>query len=120
MQTMITSPVYRNRQVSGIIGNRPYTAHVKQPIGILVAQLHGDEVVIGGSQVNEKAGDIFDKEFGRDLATQNIKARLATIGNSASDPRAFTPIGLRNDVKRFVKRCERYFKGRSIKPVLFT
>lgn len=70
-------------------------------VGVLLGFKEGDRVLIGWSKANLKAGDVFDKEKGLELAA------LRAMNLAAFPP---TPPCFVRKLNRFTARCVRYFK----------
>ena len=79
----------------------------RQPIGVLAAQAYEqnpDQVIIGWSLCNRRAGDSFDRDRGVQIAYQ----RSAT-GSSASVPHSMV-----DQYSKFLDRSRRYFKNKTV------
>lgn len=77
-----------------------------QLVGVLMANRFGDKVYITGSKVNLAAGDVFNKQFGIQLAQR----RFEKMKEDAEYVPRPLPHSFRQDIDVFVNRCKRYFK----------
>jgi hypothetical protein len=77
----------------------------KQPVGIIVGTVDSENKIrIGWSKTNWKAGDKFDKGFGKALALHRALGW---------DEQPSLPVQMTDQMKRFEKRCSKYFKQAS-------
>lgn len=79
----------------------------KQIIGVLVADQIDGEVRYGWSKTDVKKGDVFNPQYGMNLATSRMRAKNTVP----------IPSGIFKDAVRFERRCKRYFKNAQFLPL---
>ena len=100
--TTLTSTFKLMAQIHEYVYNRS-----RQPIGVLAAQAYEknpDQVIIGWSLCNRRAGDRFDRQRGVQIAYQR----------SATGSDAGVPYSLAEQYMKFLNRSRRYFKNKSV------
>lgn len=70
-------------------------------VGVVLALKEDNNIYIGWSRANTRAGDKFNKEFGDRIAINRAKT-----GSNKKVPHDFVPV-----IKDIAQRAERYFKG---------
>jgi len=81
-----------------------------KPIGVLRAFSFENSVFIGFSKCNEKAGDVFDKDFGIKKAKYNA-LRLHSKSTKIIESNQLIPFSIREQLKTFILRCKKYFQN---------
>lgn len=76
-------------------------------IGMLMAGIFNNELVIGYSSVHPKDIGKFDKEFANQVATDRALVYINRV------PR-YIPEHIRESLPYFVNRCEKYYKNYNI------
>jgi hypothetical protein len=114
---MLKQVIRRKRRIARQIGGREVAAYVTMPIGVLIAKPvdRKDDtplIYVGVSKVNEAAGDVFCEHDGDTEAHKRIQKAL-------NGEKVTAPLSTYDDVKKFVNRCKRYYKGCQVYPVHF-
>lgn len=86
-----------------------YVKDGSKTIGVLVgAKSKVNEFNIGYSAVKPKSKDVFDKKFGLDIAYKRAVINCDRVKSSST---LYFPEQLKEEYKKFYKRCEKYFKN---------
>jgi len=86
----------------------------REIVGVLYAggAQEGGSYHIGWSKTNTLLGDKFDKNIGIKMAIGRSKANIQKILPDS------IPLSIRRNVKRFEKRCQRYYKQQKLDSVI--